>query len=231
MKTVILAGGRGQRLKSVVDDRPKPMAEINDRPFLEYLILQLKRWHLTDIILSIGYKGEIIKKHFGDGSKWSVSIQYSEEVEPLGTGGAIGHAKELIETDFFIVINGDSFLELDYSEFIRFHKTNNGIATIALTEVDDVSRFGTVSFEEGYRIKSFNEKCSAGRGYINGGIYCFQKEILDHIPERNVSLEREVFPKLLAYGVYGFKTEGFFMDIGTPESYEIAKGQLVTYIS
>lgn len=225
-QAIILAGGRGSRLSNIINDRPKPMADVNGYPFLEYLIHQLKSYGLTEIILSVGYKGEIIKDYFGDGSKWSVDISYSEEEIPLGTGGAILKAKSLIKTDNFIVMNGDSLLELDYHVFIKSHYSHKGIGTIAIAGVEDASRYGSVKMDEQHRIVSFNEKGIEGKGYINGGIYCFNKDIFHHIPEGYVSIEKEIFPKLINNGLYGFKTEGFFIDIGTPESYELAQKEM-----
>ena len=122
MNAVILAGGFGLRLRDAIGDVPKPMACINGKPFLEYLIMQLSKWHLKDVIIAAGYKNEVISSYFGDGHRWGVNIGYSKETEPLGTGGALKKAASLFKDDDFIAMNGDSFLDLNFSQFISFHK-------------------------------------------------------------------------------------------------------------
>ena len=223
MRVLILAGGLGTRLRRIISDQPKPMILIADRPFLEYLILQLKRYSLTDIVLCTGHLGEQIREYFGDGGRWGVQITYSYEKRPLGTGGAIKLAERLIKEDNFLVMNGDSFLDVDPNRLIEYHLTREALVTTALVEVEDPRRYGAVEVNENGEIKSFVEKCqeeTTGLKLINGGIYVLNREIFRYIPEGTVSLEKEVFPKLIGKGFYGMLTKGYFIDIGVPEDYK-----------
>lgn len=224
MKSLFLAGGLGTRLRGIVNDQPKPMIFVANKPFLEYLILQLKRYGLTDIVLCIGYLGEQIRQYFDDGSRWGVHISYSYENKPLGTGGAIKLAEgfvKLVKEDKFLVMNGDSYLDVNLNMLINYHLKMGALATMALGEVEDASRYGAVEISENGEIKSFLEKGQGLRSrLINGGIYVFDRKIFEYIPEGKVSLEKEVFPKLIGQGFYGMPINGFFIDIGIPEDYE-----------
>jgi D-glycero-alpha-D-manno-heptose 1-phosphate guanylyltransferase len=219
MKAIILAGGEGTRLKEVISDIPKPMAPIAGKPFLEYLVMQLRHGDIRDIILSTGYRKEVVKNYFGTGEKWGARISYSEEDVPLGTGGAVKKALDLLEIGPTIVLNGDSFLEADIMKLIVFHKTKNACATICLAFMEDTSRYGRVEIDSEGGVLCFAEKAAGSPGFINGGIYIFNKEILTSIPEGKVSLETEVLPQLVGRGLYGMETKGFFRDIGIPEDY------------
>lgn len=197
------------------------MAPVAHRPFLEYLILQLKRHSLTDIVLCTGYLGEQIERYFGDGSRWGVHISYSREREPLDTGGAIKLAEKLVKEENFLVMNGDSFLEVDLNELIDYHLKRKALITMALVEVEHPRRYGAVEINEDGEIKSFVEKGeTSGSKLINGGIYVLNKKVFDYIPEGKASLEKEVFPKLVGRGFYGILVKGFFIDIGVPEDYQ-----------
>lgn len=197
------------------------MALVAHRPFLEYLILQLKRHSLTDIVLCTGYLGEQIERYFGDGSRWGVHISYSREREPLDTGGAIKLAEKLVKEENFLVMNGDSFLEVDLNELIDYHLKRKALITMALVEVEHPRRYGAVEINEDGEIKSFVEKGeTSGSKLINGGIYVLNKKVFDYIPEGKASLEKEVFPKLVGRGFYGILVKGFFIDIGVPEDYQ-----------
>jgi len=196
------------------------MALISGRPFLEYLILQLKKYNLTEIVLCIGYLGEKTKEYFQDGTKWGVKIKYSEEKEPLGTGGAIKLADNLIKNDNFLVLNGDSYLDINFDELIKFHKLKEALATLALVEINKPDRYGVVEIDKDYHITSFREKGTASKSnLVNGGIYVFHKKILNFIPEGKVSLEKDIFPKLIGKGFYGKLHRVYFIDIGVPEDY------------
>jgi NDP-sugar pyrophosphorylase family protein len=216
LKALILAGGKGLRLRKVVSEVPKPMASVAGKPFLEYLILQLVKWKFKEIVLSIGYKGDRIKSYFGKGTRWGVDIRYSEEEEPLGTAGAIRKAADLFDQDQFLVMNGDSFLEVEVSEILLMHRAR---ATLGLGQVEDVSRYGQVAIDENGKVLQFIEKGSDGKGLINGGVYVFSRKIIDHIPPGKISLEREVLPSMIEKGLYGSVTDGFFVDIGFPQDY------------
>jgi len=221
IQTLILVGGLGTRLKKVLTDQPKPMALLANRPFLEHLILQLKALGLTNIVLCIGYLGEQVRGYFADGDRWSVHISYSQEKEPLGTGGAVKLAEELIQEENFLVMNGDSFLDVDLNSLIDFHLERQALATMALVEVKDPARYGTVEINERGEIESFGKKGKSSRSkLVNGGVYLLNREIFEYIAEGKVSLEKEVFPKLIGKGFYGRPVKGFFVDIGIPEDYK-----------
>lgn len=214
-----MAGGEGLRLRRVVKDVPKPMAKIAGSPFLEYLILQLIRRNIKEIVISIGYKGGIIKSYFGNGRKWDVEILYSEEEVPLGTGGSLKRAFSFIDNDRFVVMNGDSFFDVDLSKLHEIHNKRHAIATIALAHVENKSRYGSVEVNNDHEVLRFIEKGTDGYGLINGGIYLFQRKIIDMIPDGNVSLEKEVLPQLVGKGMYALTMKGAFVDIGTPDDY------------
>lgn len=219
MRSIILAGGEGIRLRDIVKDVPKPMANIAGRPFLEYLILQLIKWDIKDVILSVGYRKEVIKSYFGDGRRWNVRIIYSREEQPLGTGGALKKTIGLTDDEEFLVMNGDSFLDLDLNQIIGFHKEKKAIATMGLAYVEDVSRYGKVEIKSENEVIRFVEKSSSGNGFINGGVYVFSRKIINYIPSGKVSLECEVLPGLIKQGLYGIVVKGFFIDIGVPQDF------------
>jgi len=219
MKAVILSGGKGLRLRKVIRDLPKPMSPVSGKPFLEYLIMQLAGWGITELILSIGYKGDQIQSYFGNGSRWGVKIFYSIEDKLLGTGGAIKKAAGLIKDKSFIAMNGDSFLDLNFEEFISFSKCKGALAALALTSVKDTTRYGRIEIDEDNVITGFSEKGKKGQGFINGGIYYFSHEIIKEFPDGRASLENDVFPRLIKKGLYGMRAEGFFIDIGLPQDY------------
>lgn len=219
MKAVILAGGKGTRLREVIKDIPKPMATVDGKPFLEYLVLQLVKWDIKEMIISIGYKGEAIRSYFENGSKWGVRIEYSEETYPLGTGGALKKAAGLTDDSRLVVMNGDSFLDIAFEEFKNFHTEKNAFATIGLVHADHAGRYGKVETDEAGAVVSFSEKGNGSEGYVNGGVYIFNRDVIRYIPDGNVSLEEDVLPLFIRHGLYGTKTNGFFIDIGTPEDY------------
>jgi D-glycero-alpha-D-manno-heptose 1-phosphate guanylyltransferase len=226
MQTLILAGGLGTRLRTVIEDRPKPLAPVADRPFLEYLILQVKNQGFIDIVLCIGYLGEQIQNYFGDGNRWGVQISYSQEKELLGTGGAIKLAQRVIKEDNLLVMNGDSFLQVDLNKLITYHLKKEAQATIALVEADDSTRYGAVEINEEGEIENFVEKGERSRlNLINGGVYLLNRKVFDDIPEGKTSLEREVFPRLIGKGFYGMPVKGFFIDIGVVEEYQRLQSQ------
>jgi len=231
MKAIILAGGEGKRLRSVINDVPKPMAPINEKPFLEYLILQLRKQNIKDIIFSIGYKGSIIKSYFQDGDNWDINIEYSEEDKPLGTGGALRNAGELIDDEQFIVMNGDSFFDIEFKQLISFHEEKQAVATISLAYAETIERYGHVEIGNDGEITKFVEKGnSVSAGHVNGGIYILNSELINKIPLGQVSLETEVLPNLINRGLFGMKFKSFFIDIGKPEEYQrICKEPVLLY--
>jgi D-glycero-alpha-D-manno-heptose 1-phosphate guanylyltransferase len=224
MKAVLLVGGLGTRLRSVTTG-PKPLAEVGGSPFLELLIRQLRSQGVRRLVMCTGYLGDQVEATFGDGGSLGVSIEYSREASPLGTAGAIKLAAPyLLEPSDFVVMNGDSFLEIDLPRLVRFHFERGGIASMAVLKASNAGRFGTVRTDAAGRVDGFAEK--AGReepGTINGGIYVFNRRVLDTIPDGPASLERDVFPELLRHGIYALEQEGTFIDIGTPEEYARAQ--------
>jgi NDP-sugar pyrophosphorylase family protein len=199
------------------------MAPVGGRPFLEYLIGQLRRHDVTDVLLSIGHLAQQISNHFGDGTDHGARISYSVESEPLGTGGAVIHARSELEGAHFLVMNGDSFLDLDLTAFITFHRATGALASMALTPVEDNSRYGSVGLGDDGQILGFTEKGElSGPGLINSGIYLLAPSIFDRFPQQQppVSLERDLFPTLIGQGFFGHEVRGFFRDIGIPEDYQ-----------
>lgn len=220
MQALILAGGLGSRLGRIVAEVPKPLLPVGEKPFLEYQILQLRRHNLTNIILCIEYLGEKIKQYFGDGDRWGMDIKYSEEKEALGTGGAIKLAECLVKGHDFLVLNGDSYFDIDLGELIDFHKRQRALATLALLEINQPERYGLVEIDKNYNIVGFQEKGTAAKpNLINGGIYVFNKGLFDFIPEGKSSLEKDLFPELIGKRFYGKPHTAYFIDIGTPQAY------------
>lgn len=217
---LILVGGLGTRLRPAISDLPKPMAPIAGRPFLEYLIRWLRKSGVCRLVLCAGYFANVIRTYFGEGEDFGVEIVYSIETEPLGTWGAIRLAKERVGRRPFLVLNGDSWLQLDLEQFLNFQWSIGALAAIATTRVVEAARFGSLKVDATSRVEEFIEKTKAGSGLINGGVYILSPEIFSLVPSVRGSLEREVFPQLVSKGVFAFPTEGFFVDIGVPEEYK-----------
>lgn len=224
-KAVLLVGGLGTRLRTVVPSTPKPLVPIGDCPFLELLIRQLSTQGIRNLILCTGYLAEQIEHEFGDGGDLGVTIEYSREPQPLGTAGAVKFAERFLQgVSEFLVMNGDSFLELDLCQLMQFHRTHDGLATLAVVPVENAGRFGTVHVNSGNRITKFLEKTGdPSPGLINAGVYMLNAAVFECIPAGPASLEKEVFPRLLDRGVYAVREQGVFIDIGTPSDY--AKAQ------
>jgi NDP-sugar pyrophosphorylase family protein len=221
-QAVILAGGLGTRLRAALPDLPKTLAPVAGRAFVEYLLLQLRKHHVPEVILSVGYRADLIEEHVGDGRRWGVRARYAREAEPLGTGGALKRAEALLEGSTFLVMNGDSFFDIPLGELAAAHRTATALGTLALVDRPDADgRYGAVETDEAGRVVRFREKGSLGPGHgFNGGIYVLEPELLAGIPEgRPVSLEREVFPGL-GGRLRGRPYDGYFVDIGVPEDYE-----------
>jgi NDP-sugar pyrophosphorylase family protein len=224
-KAVLLVGGMGTRLRSVVPSTPKPVASVGDRPFLELLVRQLRHQEIRRLVLCTGYLSQEIEKALGDGRSSDVTIEYSKEPFALGTAGAVKFAESfLLDVPDFVVMNGDSFMEIDFRELIRFHRQADGIATMAVLQMKNKMRYGTVRVTPGSRVSGFAEKSgSDSAGFVNAGIYVFDRKIFEYLPEGPASLEKDVFPKLLEHGVYASEQRGVFIDIGTPEDYARAQ--------
>lgn len=221
MQALLLAGGLGTRLRSVVDDRPKPMALVEGKPFLYYLVEHLKKNGITDVIFAVGYKGSMIEEYFGDGREFGIKVSYSYEKEQLGTAGAIKNAIKYINEEYFLVLNADTFYNMEYGGLWDIGEQSESKMVLVLREVEDSSRYGVVTLN-GSRITGFNEKAQGnGKALINGGVYLMSKSLLDEIPEGKCSLENEMIPLWLNkdYKLSAYINGGYFIDIGIPEDY------------
>jgi len=220
---LILSGGLGTRLRSVVSDRPKVLAPVAGRPYLTHLLDQLAEAGLRRAVLCTGYRADQVRAAFGT-RYGELDVAYSEETEPLGTGGALRLALPQVESTTVLVLNGDSYCAADLAGFWSFHRNRQSAASLLLTRVADTRRFGSVSLDVAGRISQFREKGRApGPGLINAGIYLLARRLIEAIPVRRaVSLERDVFPTLVGSDLSGFATSSAFIDIGTPESYAAA---------
>lgn len=226
---MVLAGGLGTRLRPVYNAGPKVMAPVAEKPFLWYVLRTLQRAGLRHVVLCVGYKHEQIESWAADGRNLGLQILYSVESQPLGTAGALRlAAKQVFDSSRFIVVNGDSLLLLDFTGMLDFHIARRARATLARTRVRDATRFGRLAADERGWVRAFTEKPhNAGISFINGGIYIFEREILDAIPaDRTVSLEREVLPDLVGHGLLSFPTNGHFIDMGIPEDFARAQRML-----
>jgi NDP-sugar pyrophosphorylase family protein len=220
----ILAGGLGTRLRSVVDDRPKVMAQVAGRPFITHLLDQLADSGIRRVVLCTGYLADVVCNELGDEYQ-GMQLLYSVEESPLGTGGALRHAAELLTGDTVLVLNGDSYCHCSIGEFSAAWAASGARAGMALVRVDDVARFGAVLTDDSFRVESFVEKGGAvGPAWINAGIYLLPVDLIRGIETgRPVSLERELIQRLVAEGLFGYHCPGPFIDIGIPEEYERAQ--------
>jgi NDP-sugar pyrophosphorylase family protein len=231
ISAVILAGGLGKRLRRSYAEGPKSLAPVMGRPFLDYLLRWLQSSGFTDVVLCVGYKAEQIQRRYGSGRDWGLRIAYSVEEKALGTAGALKNAELLVRSKTFLVLNGDSFVDISLRELVQFHRMKMSLATLTLTAVTKPSRFGSVRVDSRSEILGFVEKGSAsptggkrGKTWINGGAYVLEKDLMNMIPpDRSVSLETEIFPKLVGHRFYGFHGDGYFIDIGVPADYRKAQ--------
>ena len=224
-KAVLLVGGTGTRLQSVVSSIPKPLASVGDRPFLELLVRQLRSQGIRRLMMCSGYRAEEIEKTFGDGHIWDMAIEYSKEPHPLGTAGALKFAEPALQgASDFLVMNGDSFMDVDFHGLFQFHRKSGGLASMAVVRMKNEMRYGTVETNPAGRVTGFAEKTDGvPDGLVNAGIYVFNHAIFKHIPEGPASLEKDVFPQILDRGVYAMEHQGVFIDIGIPEDYARAQ--------
>jgi NDP-sugar pyrophosphorylase family protein len=223
-EALILAGGLGTRLRAVVSDRPKPLADVDGRPFLERLLDQLDRHGFRRAILCVGYRGEQVREQLGE-RHGNLDLEYSIELEPLGTGGALRNAAPMLRSAHVLALNGDSYCDMDLAAFAAAHLGYGGDATVAVLHRDDRSRSGAVDLAADGRVLAFAARpTTADPGLINAGLYMFRRGAIEAIPEgRAVSLEAEVLPALAARrALFGWRVESDFIDIGTPESYRTA---------
>lgn len=211
----------GTRLRPVLPNRAKALAEIGQRPFLELVLAQLKRDGIAEVVLCIGHLGHQIRSQFGE--NWGgLQIFYSEEAEPRGTAGALRLACSFLAKGPILVMNGDSYYRGSLTALLGYHRRKHAAVTILLSRVADCRRFGRVETTKNGEVAGFIEKDSAhgGPAWVSAGVYVIEPEVVRSIPQnRQVSLEKEVFPRLVGRGLYGYRGRGEFLDIGTPESY------------
>ena len=231
VRAFVLCGGHGTRLRSVLVDRPKSMALISGTPFLQLLLDKLRSQAVSDVIMGTGYMAEKIESYFECGNKLAMRISYSREHEPLGTGGALKLAEPLI-SDPVLVLNGDSYVEWSLAAMLELFMAKDADMVVVLQAVADVTRYGSVTLGQGGRVVQFVEKGAAsGPGLINAGVYLLRKQIVRDLPAgRAISLEREIFPRLLKRRVYGLTSTGLFIDIGIPDDLKRAQALLASRV-
>lgn len=221
---VILCGGKGKRLQSLINDRPKALADINGHPFLDILINYVARFRFKRFILCTGYMGNLIKQYYHKRNDHLTFI-LSEEKNPLGTAGAIYNAEAVIKSNPFLVMNSDSFCQLDFNKFIDFHISKKALNSIVLVKAKESKSYGMVRLGNAQQVIAFDEKPkSPHHEFINAGIYLLSKNILSLIPpNKKFSLEYDILPKIINKSFFGYTTNRRFIDIGTPEKYKEAK--------
>ncbi len=225
---IVLAGGKGTRLRSVLNDLPKPMAPVQGRPFLAYVLDYLEAQDIRHAILSVGYKADAIRNHFGDQYK-RIKLSYAYEEEPLGTGGGILHAAESLPPEMpFYVLNGDSLFLAELVKLKQYYETQSADLVMALKRMQHFDRYGLVEVDEQHRIQAFREKQFCTDGLINAGTYLLNKAVLDaHCPAKGFSFEQEFLEKELhSLRFFGLPAEGYFIDIGIPQDYAKAQREL-----
>jgi mannose-1-phosphate guanylyltransferase len=222
-QAVILVGGEGTRLRPVTSRVPKPVAPVVERPFVAYILDNLARHGVERAIFSTGFLAEAIEAVIGRGAKYGLEVDYAVEDEPLGTAGAIANCEDKLGDGNFYVFNGDVLSDVDLGALAATHLDRGGMGTIFLTPVEDPRRYGLVELREDGSVASFLEKPGEweGTALINAGVYVLEPEVLEMIPRgRLFSIERGVFPKLATAGsLYGYVDRGYWLDIGTPDSY------------
>jgi len=238
VQAVILVGGEGTRLRPLTSTVPKPIVPLVDRPFLVYMLEWLKSHGIDDIVLAMGYLPTAVRNVLGDGSAYGVRLRYVEEPDPRGTAGALKFAEELLE-ERFLMLNGDVLTDLDLTAQIAQHERTGARATLALVPVDDPSAYGLVRVEEDGAVREFVEKPSADQidtNLISAGAYVLERSILELVPpDKNVSIEREIWPRLIGDGLYAYAHQAYWLDIGTPDRYlqgtfDIIEGNVQTAV-
>ncbi|MGQ0796795.1 MAG: sugar phosphate nucleotidyltransferase [Methanobacteriota archaeon] len=232
MKAVVLAGGEGARLKPLTYKRPKPLMPVAGRPCIDYVIRSLVTSGFHEIVITTAYLSDTLIRSIGDGPDYNASILYSFEETPAGTAGAVRRVGNFID-DTFVVAMGDILADVDFRALLEFHRRKGGLATIALTEVEDPTQYGIVGLDADDRIRKFKEKPTKDETFshlVNAGIYVLEPDVLDFVPpDRNVDFAKDVFPLLLSKGlaVYGSRLRGVWMDIGQPHDLWKASMEIV----
>lgn len=225
MEAIILAGGFGTRLQSVVSDVPKPMAPIGDKPFLHYILTTLYKQDVTHVVLSVGYKHETIVNYFGS-EYLGMQIDYAVEDEPLGTGGAIKKALKMIKSNDILVLNGDTFFDIELSDLRHFYEEKAADIAIALKTMRDFDRYGVVEVAK-ERVTAFREKKPSKEGEINGGIYFLKRNLFDKYSLPDVfSFEEFLEDYMKTLRIFAKPYDSYFIDIGVPDDYSKAIQEL-----
>src|SRR4051794_13453585 len=222
MQAVILVGGEGTRLRPLTVTVPKPVLPLVDRPFLVYMLEWLRRHGVDDVIMSCGFLATSVRNVLGDGSHLGLRLRFVEEPEPRGTAGALKYAEDLLD-ERFLMLNGDVLTDIDLTAQIAQHERTGAVGTLALVPVEDPTAYGLVRTNEDCSVDAFVEKPTADSidtNLISAGAYVLERSVLDLIPpDRNVSIEREVWPRLVGAGLYTYAADAYWLDIGTPERY------------
>lgn len=233
---VVLVGGKGTRLRPLTLSAPKPMLPTAGLPFLTHLLSRIAAAGIEHVILGTSYKPAVFEAEFGDGSALGLQIEYVTEEHPLGTGGGIANVAGKLRNDTAMVFNGDVLSGADLAQLLDFHRSNRADVTLQLVRVGDPRAFGCVPTDEEDRVVAFLEKTEdPTTDQINAGCYVFERNVIDRIPQgREVSVEREVFPALLADGdckIYGYVDASYWRDMGTPEDFVRGSADLVRGIA
>lgn len=220
---ILLVGGFGTRLMPLTRNTPKPMLTVAGLPVTEHQLMMAKKAGITQVVLATSYLSDVFTPYFGDGSQWGMSIKYAVEKEPLGTGGAIRNAAQLLDTqESVVILNGDVLSSHDLTEQIRQHEAHDADVTLHLTQVQDARAFGCVPTDSEGRVTAFLEKMeNPVTNQINAGCYVFNPRVISSIPiDTVVSVERETFPALVSNGakVFGYLENAYWLDIGTPKA-------------
>jgi mannose-1-phosphate guanylyltransferase len=224
MQAIVLVGGEGTRLRPLTASVPKPALTLVDRPFLAYVIEWLAGHGVDEVVLACGFLPQVLREALGDDERAGARIRYLVEPEPLGTAGAIRFAADQLGDrlgDRFLALNGDILTDLDLTALLAAHRRSEARATLGLHRVGDSAAYGLVSRDEDGRVTAFREKAGeAVPGEINAGMYVLERSVLDLVPSgANVSIERDVFPRLAGAGLHATLLDGYWMDIGTPDRY------------
>ena len=238
MQAVILVGGEGTRLRPLTSTVPKPVVPLVDRPFIAFMLEWLARHGVDDVVMSCGFLATAVRNVLGDGSQYGLRLRFVEEPEPRGTAGALKYAADLLD-ERFLMLNGDVLTDIDLTAQMAQHEATGAVGTLALVPVADPTAYGLVRLHDDHAVKEFVEKPSADEidtKLISAGAYVLERAVLDLIPaDRNVSIEREVWPQLVGEGLFGYAAEAYWLDIGTPERYlqgtfDILEGNVVTAV-
>jgi len=222
---VVLCGGKGTRLRSQIGKTQKVMATIDGHPFLDLVIANFKKQGFKRFILCTGYQADAVEEHYRKDNQGLI-FEFSKEGKPLGTGGAVKNAQNLINSNPFLVLNGDCYCSADFSGFVRFQREQDASVLMVTSANADSKDYGSIVMDDSKRIVEFAEKAGS-QGYVSVGAYCFSQEIFIQMPEKeSFSLEYDVFPSLAKEGLYGFFVEEGFLDIGTPQRLKEAEALL-----